>query len=190
MTPKAAIKRFTEKYPTEAILSLQNMAADNSLAYLKFVSIDLTESANKFDEYLDGYIAFKTKGNGLDRVTNENIIESTGKLLDQLLFRERQCLCADALDLVLTYLENLRSLDGKLDDGTEVMLERGNEPEDIGLLTTMTEAYVEAATEKVDGIMDYLLLLSGYTSKCKLTEASRRGHRKENHRGNHHDYFL
>lgn len=186
MTPKAAIKRFTEKYPTEAIVSLQNMATDNHLAYLKFTSIDLTESASKFDEYLDGYVTFKTESGAVDKVTNENIIESTDKLLGQLLFREKHTLCTDALDLVLTYLENLRSLDEKLDTATGTMLEHGSEPEDIGLLTTMTEAYVEAATNKVDGIMDHLLLLSGYTSRRGLIDASRHGSRK----GKTHDYFL
>lgn len=192
MTPGAAIKHFKEKYPPEAIASLQEMENDRTIAYSKFGSIELTESCDKFTEYLDGYVAFKTANDEIHRegyrenITNDDIMAGTDKLLNKLLFHEKPERYSKALDFVLTYLEGLSALETGLDDRTKIMFEGDADPDDIGLLTTMTEAYVDALTEKVDRVMDQLLRVSGYRTKLKLTEASR----SKRECRNNHDYFL
>lgn len=187
MTPKEARQRFTKRYPIEAINSLRKLE-DLSFDRVKFHGFALTESANKFETYLEGYLSFKLDGpsNNAREISNDGILDGTQKLINDILFESVDVNCHGALGFVAAYLEHLDELEHQLDVHTETMFERGADNKDIGLLTTMTSEYLTALTEKVDQTMDQLLRISGYHSHQVLMEAVRSGSKKVSD----HDYFL
>jgi len=163
-TPERVLRDFLENYPDEAINSIVKLANDRSLTWHKFKGIELTESVQKYTDFIKGYAEYRIdeiKDPKMDKIINEAVREKGNVILSDL-FPENAVRYPEASQLVENTLQHISELPDLITSLQSGMMEAGVDQESVGMISELANQYSAYFQERVDSVMDTLLWASGY----------------------------
>lgn len=178
ITAEKAIKNFMEQYSADAIASITEMAEDKTLYCVPFKAVSFKEANKSFREFLEGYVAYQCDENHQEKPLSE-ILESAKNYVNTSLFTEKEITYDTTPDFVGCYMEQMLELDNLANQSIGALLENGVDNEAVGLVSEMVSAYVEAACNVVNPVVDRMLMASGYTNKHKKRETAKTSSNKD-----------
>lgn len=177
----SAIKEFLEKYDTEAIRSIDELAQDLSLTRqkAKMPAFNLQEGIDTFIEFLEGYANYKIENINNEKASpHEAIVEHTKLFISGKLFKEttetgedEEILIESIPKFVESYIKGIPNVISTIDKLKAAMLESGTDLESIAVINDFADDFMESLHERFDPVMDKILWASGYNSKIALRNA-------------------
>lgn len=169
------IRDFADRYDRDAILSLESLSTSQRRGAMNFSfeAVDIPKAVSLFEEYLDGYCDFAEARDEISESTREMLMTNLGKFIngekitddDPVLFETKRIGLDDSPGYVRGFIESIDSLIGTLDKKISRLKKSGVEPESIGLMSEMCDAFADALAPKVNASIDYCLLESGYVTR-------------------------
>lgn len=169
------IRDFADRYDRDAILSLESLATSprRGAVNFSFEGVDISKAVSLFKEYLSGYCEFAEGHDDISDETREMLMTNLGKFIegtkitddDPVLFEKKRINFDDSPNYVKGYIESVRDLIEALDSSVSRLKQSGVEPENIGLMTEMCDAFTDALNPKVNAFIDRCLLESGYVTR-------------------------
>lgn len=166
-----AIKTFVEKYDREAMSYISEISQNLGLVHNKYTikGFNITESFDKFQEYIKGYAQYKIENANNAEASPQNvIIESVRNFIDTQIFQEKDMLYNELPAFVEEYVNGVNNLLKTIDEVKEDMMESGVDQNDIGDVNDFTDSFMIKLHESFDPTMDRILRASGYTTKKNL----------------------
>lgn len=171
-----AIKEFTEKYDSIAMRSIDLLSKDIGLNHMEssMKLINLQESFDKFNLWLEQYAQYKIKTNGDDKATDQTLIkESSEVFMEKELFEELDVKYSDLPLFVKSYIEGIDKVSKTVDKVKEDMMENNVNLEYVGDVNDFADAFMKHLSESFDPMMEKILWASGYNSKKKLHNSNK-----------------
>lgn len=167
----SAIQTFSEKYDREAISSIDRISSELGLIRNRHTirAFNITESFNKFCEFLGGYGKYKVDNVGNPEASPQNVIcESVASFVNSQLFEATDILYNQIPGFVQGYVTGVQKLMETVDNVKDMMTEAGIDPEYVGAVNDFTDQFMDRLDESFDPAMDRILWASGYNSKRTL----------------------
>lgn len=166
-----AIKAFSEKYDREAIQSIDNISKEYGLNIHgnTIKTFNLAESFDMFNQYMNGYAAYKVENvNNPEASNQETIKESVQKFIDTQIFKESETKYADLPNFVMGYVNGINSINETVNEIKRVMTDGDVKAEEIGDINEFTDMFMDKLHEHFDPVMESILWASGYNGKKRL----------------------
>jgi len=165
MKLNTAIKEFMEKYDSEAMASIDNIATKVGplVATKPLVVFNLKESCDQFTEYLRGYAQYmKANKDNPKRTSREGIHASVNKFMEETLFKESKIQYKDIPAFVKSYLESVKAMEDEVTHLKEDMELNDVSLEEVGDLSEYADIFIGKLNESLSPIMENILWASGY----------------------------
>lgn len=175
-----AIKNFTERYDCEAMKSIDDLSKDIGLEHMGATMklINLQESFDKFNLWLEQYAMYRIKTKDDENVTEQHLIkESSEVFMEKELFEDLDVKYSDLSKFVKSYFEGIEKVIKNVDKVKEDMTDNDVNLEYVGDVNDFVDAFMQNLSESFDPVMEKILWASGYNSKKKL-QNSGKGNKK------------
>jgi hypothetical protein len=173
----SAIKIFLEKYDEFAIASIEAISKDISLTNNKryIVGFNITESFDKFIEFIDGYAKYKIENmDNPEASSHDNIINHTNNFIESKLFNESNILYADLPVIIKGYIKGIKQLIETVDNAKGTMLESGVDTNSIATVNDFVDTFLENFHFYYDPMMENVLWATGYNTKIRLSKRNKK----------------
>lgn len=173
-----ALNVFIESYDREAMESLDRISKDYSVNISKSTinAFNLNECVERFKNYLNGYAEYMIKNReNPDRSSRESIAESVNRFIHNGLVEDVAIGYKDIPGFVQRYASGIKEILETVDQVKSNMMENDVELEAVGDVNDFTDMFMDRINESFTPTMDRFLWASGYYSKKRMFDKTRKG---------------